>query len=124
MDIKGTKKTVIQITKEARDLLESIKSLENDITNLREDFETMIIPELEGIEVETMSITDLSASMRSLGFRVSEQILGDYILAGKYPFAVGIDRPDGKRNYQISKQLYIDWVLERQKPKLIKGEIS
>lgn len=60
--------------------------------------------------IETLTLHDLAELFREYGLPCSEQIIGEYIRQGKYPFALGVVMPGGKANYQIYKREAVEWL--------------
>jgi len=62
-------------------------------------------------QIETMTLNELCALLRSYGLSTSEAKLGDGIEQGKYPFGICIHQT--KRQFEIYRRLVDEWISER-----------
>lgn len=62
------------------------------------DFSGFVV---EPVDEPNLDIHQLAEVFRANLIPCSEAILGDYIIAGRFPFAVGMVGPTGQRRYMI-----------------------
>ena len=76
--------------------------------------------DIHTIQVETMTLRELTNLFRSLGIATSDAKLADGIEQGAYPFAVCIRQKD--RQFEIYKRKVYEWISERATPAAVNNE--
>ena len=63
--------------------------------------------------IETMTTAEATEQLRSMGLKISNEVLRDGIDQGKFPFGVSIKSRHGGTVYHIYKRQFDSWVNER-----------
>jgi len=64
-------------------------------------------------KIPTMTLGELTDELRNLWVKTSTQTVSEFIEQGKYPFAICVRGPGGRRVFEIYRVPFDAWVRDR-----------